>query len=113
MIRELREGKWRVEVSDRALRFEPVHRLPGQFVQVFQKTDVEDWLPRELIAHNELVASRKRVKDLGKDLEKRREELITAMPEREDRLRDDQRKETKLIDAAIAQASAARDPKVS
>lgn len=109
LIRELREGKWRVEVSDRALRFEPVHRLPGQFVQVFQKTDVEDWLPQEVTAHNELMASRRRVEDLGKDLEERRNELIKAMPEREDRLRDDQREETKLINAAIGQVSAARD----
>ena len=109
LIRELREGKWRAEVSDRAVRFEPVHRLPDQFVQVFQKPDVEDWLPQEVIAHNEFIASRERVKDLGKDLEERREELIRAMPERENRLRDDQRKETKLIDAAIGQVSAARD----
>jgi len=109
LIRGLREGNWRAEVSDRAVRFEPVRRLPDQFVQVFQKPDVEDWLPQEVTAHNELMASRRRVEDLGKDLEERRNELIKAMPEREDRLRDDQGEETKLINAAIGQVSAARD----
>lgn len=111
LIRELREGKWTARVSDRALRFEPVHRSPGQFVQVFQKPEVEDWLPQEVIAHNELATSRERVKEFGEELAQRREELIRAMPERENELRDDQRKETKSINAAIGQALAAQDAK--
>lgn len=109
LIRELRDGRYRAEVSDQAVRFEPAQRGTGRFVQVVKKYEVADWLPAEVIAHNELAASLGQVRKLGKDLQERREELIRSMPQHEDRLREDQRQETKRIDAAVAQASLGRD----